>query len=291
MNANVFYELGLAHGLGIPTVLLTQDIDEVPFDLRAYRIRQYGTQFNEVKDFTAWLERVGRDHRNGKISFGNPVTDFLPGDMRVDRSRGLVGDVADYHLKDLRASLPQVIECVQALIDEAETARDRIGSTLGFVRFHSARAQRLGKAYIGRADARVGRSVGARLVDEFMRHVADMEEIVGTLEQKNTELRTGPLSGMTFSNLSSVSKAGSVEASMTQLIETMPQLRNDADELTIAMGDLNSDWRPLRTAIRDAGDVLARASRAAENANSFAQRTLRVLDLARDLPDEHVDAA
>jgi hypothetical protein len=38
LNPNVFYELGLCHGLGIPTVLLAQSIDEVPFDLQGYTV-------------------------------------------------------------------------------------------------------------------------------------------------------------------------------------------------------------------------------------------------------------
>jgi hypothetical protein len=37
-NANVFYELGLAHALGKPVVLLAQDLADVPFDLRALRV-------------------------------------------------------------------------------------------------------------------------------------------------------------------------------------------------------------------------------------------------------------
>jgi hypothetical protein len=37
-NANVFYELGLCHGLRIPTIMLAQSMDEVPFDLRSYRV-------------------------------------------------------------------------------------------------------------------------------------------------------------------------------------------------------------------------------------------------------------
>lgn len=41
-NANVFYETGLAHALPRPTVLLTQDPDDVPFDLRAIRYLRYG---------------------------------------------------------------------------------------------------------------------------------------------------------------------------------------------------------------------------------------------------------
>jgi len=36
-NPNVLYEVGIAHTLGKPTVLLTQDISDVPFDLRTIR--------------------------------------------------------------------------------------------------------------------------------------------------------------------------------------------------------------------------------------------------------------
>lgn len=35
-NPNVFYEIGFAHALGKPVVLLTRDISDSPFDLRAY---------------------------------------------------------------------------------------------------------------------------------------------------------------------------------------------------------------------------------------------------------------
>lgn len=40
-NPNVFYELGLAHALGKPVVLTTQDITDVPFDLRSLRVLEY----------------------------------------------------------------------------------------------------------------------------------------------------------------------------------------------------------------------------------------------------------
>jgi CRP-like cAMP-binding protein len=40
-NPNVFYELGIAHTLGKPTILLTQDAEDVPFDLRSYRFIVY----------------------------------------------------------------------------------------------------------------------------------------------------------------------------------------------------------------------------------------------------------
>ena len=40
-NANVLYEVGLAHAMGKPTVLITQDISHVPFDVASYRVIVY----------------------------------------------------------------------------------------------------------------------------------------------------------------------------------------------------------------------------------------------------------
>jgi nucleoside 2-deoxyribosyltransferase len=57
-NPNVFYEIGLAHTLGKPTILLTQQSEDVPFDLRhlryiAYQLtprgmREFETKFKET---------------------------------------------------------------------------------------------------------------------------------------------------------------------------------------------------------------------------------------------------
>lgn len=52
-NPNVFYELGIAHTLGKKVLLLTQNLDDIPFDLRALRHIEYsntisgGTQLKE----------------------------------------------------------------------------------------------------------------------------------------------------------------------------------------------------------------------------------------------------
>ena len=40
-NANVFYELGLAHALGKPAILISSNLDDVPFDLRPLRVLIY----------------------------------------------------------------------------------------------------------------------------------------------------------------------------------------------------------------------------------------------------------
>jgi hypothetical protein len=40
-NPNVFYELGLAHALAKPAIIVAESMDDVPFDLRALRVLVY----------------------------------------------------------------------------------------------------------------------------------------------------------------------------------------------------------------------------------------------------------
>ncbi|MBL8300720.1 MAG: hypothetical protein JNN30_20465 [Rhodanobacteraceae bacterium] len=40
-NANVFYEIGIAHAIGKPVLLITQSIDDVPCDRRHRRVVLY----------------------------------------------------------------------------------------------------------------------------------------------------------------------------------------------------------------------------------------------------------
>ena len=77
LNPNVFYELGVAHGLRIPTIMISQVVDEVPFDLRSYRVEEYSTHFSRAEEIVARLQQIGKAHCDGKVKFGSPVIDFL----------------------------------------------------------------------------------------------------------------------------------------------------------------------------------------------------------------------
>ena len=48
LNANVFYELGLAHAMNKKVIIITQDIGELPFDIKSYRANEYSLQFNKL---------------------------------------------------------------------------------------------------------------------------------------------------------------------------------------------------------------------------------------------------
>jgi hypothetical protein len=57
-NPNVFYELGMVHTLGKPTVLITQSEDDVPFDLRYVRYIRYEMTPRGMKAFEKTLRRT-----------------------------------------------------------------------------------------------------------------------------------------------------------------------------------------------------------------------------------------
>lgn len=82
-NPNVFYEVGVAHALGIPTVLMTQDIDSIPFDLRPYAMNEYSRDFSDVRDLREELESIAEDHLDGGVDFGSPVSDFTEIDIAL----------------------------------------------------------------------------------------------------------------------------------------------------------------------------------------------------------------
>jgi ActR/RegA family two-component response regulator len=80
-NANVFYELGVRHTLNFPTIIITQDLKDVPIDLQGYMCIEYNTTpggINElkmnIKDAIEEIENARKIKR--KINY-SPVGDFL----------------------------------------------------------------------------------------------------------------------------------------------------------------------------------------------------------------------
>ena len=60
-NPNVFYELGLAHALGVNVILLTQEIKDVPFDLQHWRCIVYKQSIEGAKALADALTKTVRD--------------------------------------------------------------------------------------------------------------------------------------------------------------------------------------------------------------------------------------
>jgi len=110
LNANVFYELGLAHAFRKNVVLLTQDISELPFDLRSYRVIQYSTHFSKIKDLEESLKRILYDIKLNNISFGNPVTDWVQADNLKENSFNMSINERDKKSDDMPIVIDEVLE-------------------------------------------------------------------------------------------------------------------------------------------------------------------------------------
>jgi ActR/RegA family two-component response regulator len=77
-NANVFYELGVRHTLNFPTILITQNIQDVPFDLQGYKCIQYDQTPSGVVEFKKSIKNTIKEIETAKRKINySPVGDFL----------------------------------------------------------------------------------------------------------------------------------------------------------------------------------------------------------------------
>ena len=56
-NPNVFYEVGIAHTLGKNVIPITQNLDDVPFDLRHHRVLKYLNNSEGLQEFKKALKK------------------------------------------------------------------------------------------------------------------------------------------------------------------------------------------------------------------------------------------
>jgi tetratricopeptide (TPR) repeat protein len=119
LNPNVCYELGVRHALKGGTIMIVDDIESIPFDLKPYRVLEYSTTLRGVYEFgqklKAFLEAALGDPRGAD----NPVLDFLP---RPERER--VEQVEAIHNRQLIDELrSELAEKTELLADEIDSLR------------------------------------------------------------------------------------------------------------------------------------------------------------------------
>jgi hypothetical protein len=79
VNANVMYELGIAHTLGKKTIVITQDDpQQLPFDIKSYRAVKYSTGLVAFDDFVCGtLKDLLENAINNTAKFNNPVKNYF----------------------------------------------------------------------------------------------------------------------------------------------------------------------------------------------------------------------
>ncbi len=77
-NPNVFYELGVVHSAGRLTIIITQEMSKLPFDIRTYRVYEYTAAEDGLRRLSEHLAATILDALAHGDHVTNPVLDFAP---------------------------------------------------------------------------------------------------------------------------------------------------------------------------------------------------------------------
>jgi hypothetical protein len=108
-NANVFYELGMAHALEKDVILLAQDVGDVPFDLRPMNIIAYDTILPLRQKLTETLGTLMGEERPATPTEEEPGRERAqPSDVQgivqiVDSDLHQTGDIAGVRIDNPKA--------------------------------------------------------------------------------------------------------------------------------------------------------------------------------------------
>jgi hypothetical protein len=94
-NPNVFYELGIAHAVPKPVIIITRDIKNVPFDLRSFRVLVYDRIRKLQEDLKIAIKEVTTGPVISPVVEARPEIESVPKE-EYDR---LIREIKDLTLK------------------------------------------------------------------------------------------------------------------------------------------------------------------------------------------------
>jgi hypothetical protein len=280
-NPNVFYELGLAHAMGVPTVLIAQRdaAEEIPFDLRQYRTEFYDTHFQRAKAIADAIGELGRTHAAGEVAFGSPISDFLPGAHRPASHSARTGAVGVLPSGDKKSDsaiaqagpgaaepdedgIIDFVDGVAAAADELEGVMEAISAATNEVGSQVAtRTQKMNELDPANPNSQ---TVGKR---SLLGVAKVLEEYAASLEQSQPDLER-VVDGVTSNGLGYITLvAGNPEMFGDQLGEAL----NTSLGLRQAVVDSSQAMLELRDSLAGLPPILKQTNRA-------RNRTVRALD-------------
>jgi hypothetical protein len=76
-NPNVFYELGIAHSIGNKTIMTAQALQDVPFDVRSYRVLVYEQSISGSRQLGSDLDKAIKELLASLDRTSNPVQEAV----------------------------------------------------------------------------------------------------------------------------------------------------------------------------------------------------------------------
>ena len=108
-NANVFYELGIAHTIGKKTIMTSQQQANIPFDISNYRIIFYDQTISGSKLLYENLDRALKELKKVIIETANPVQAVLS-DRTIFGSKQKIPILKIINVSKLPQPIREIIE-------------------------------------------------------------------------------------------------------------------------------------------------------------------------------------
>jgi hypothetical protein len=173
LDAFLLYALGVSHALERPTVVLTQDVAELPFDLRSYNVVPYSTRLDEIGQLKDDLRKVIHELTELGHALATPVSDTR-GPRRRAAGHDVIAQAEELPgIYDLVPSSVEAMEGITSATVEFGSLTERLGEAIQAQTFEIEEAKaRGGPGAFSRTLLGV-RTVTAH-VDDYADQVADI---------------------------------------------------------------------------------------------------------------------
>lgn len=133
-NANVCYELGIAHTLFKPTIQIVQSYDDILFNLHSYNTIRYSIKSDGAPELA---DRILRIIERDDYKFSNPVNDFtnagpkktitIPRSSDIDDGEEVASDDSDISILDARVDVEDAMNEIVSITGKIGLDVSKIG--------------------------------------------------------------------------------------------------------------------------------------------------------------------
>lgn len=147
-NANVFYELGIAHSTGNKTIMTVQTMADIPFDIANYRVLVYEQTISGSRKFSRELEKAIQELLAALDRTNNPLQEVLSHRNTIGVRRkaplakyipmaDLPGPIRDWLVRNKITYADDVAKIdVRALAEEPGLGKISLGKFFGAIMEH-----------------------------------------------------------------------------------------------------------------------------------------------------------
>ena len=274
-NPNVYYELGIAHGLKRDVILLTQEIGNLPFDLKSYRVVEYSLLLRDARRASTRLQSLAEEARRGLAQFGNPVSDFL---VAASESRGTHDQqeiekplgIIDYQEK-FEACSGQITSAISEVGDRTEAFGAVLREGTASLEDLRSRSSRPSPKQIRAALAPVTEEVDDYAKD-LSRHNSTYEKLLPDLESSID----GLLHGQAIETVEQREELATALDSIERSIEAFQGGIDGTQTLKDAVDEMPNIEKNLYSANRKLSQELHRFTANIEQTRAIAQRAVEL---------------